>query len=292
MGSGPARTDPPHQTPYSFGVARALRELAARHGVRPRKALGQHFLVDSNLARSIVRWAEVAPGDRVLEVGAGLGSLTVELAATAARVVAVEVDPAATSALRDVTRDHGNIDVVVGDALTLDWDSVLGADDWKMVSNLPYNVAVPLLMDMLKAAPQVRDFTVMVQREVGERLVAGPGDEQYGAVSVRAAYHTERRLIRRVPPSVFWPEPNVDSVIVRLIRRSPPVPTPRDLLFRVVDAGFSQRRKTMRNALVRMGLEASAARAALAECGLGANARAEELDLPAFACLAEAVRGR
>jgi 16S rRNA (adenine1518-N6/adenine1519-N6)-dimethyltransferase len=272
-------------------VAKALRELAARHGVRPRKALGQHFLVDPNLARSIVRWGGVAPGDHVLEVGAGLGSLTVELAATAGRVVAVEVDAAAASALRDVTRDHGNVDVHVGDALTLDWGSVLRGGGWKMVSNLPYYVAVPLLMDMLGAVPEVRDFTVMVQREVGERLVAGPGEEQYGAVSVRAAYYAQRRAIRRVPPSVFWPEPNVDSVIVRLVRRPPPVSTPRDMLFRVVEEGFAQRRKTMRNALVRLGMDASAARAALAGCGLGANVRAEELDLRAFACLADAIRG-
>ena len=268
-----------------------MRELAARHGVRPRKALGQHFLVDPNLARSIVRWAEVAPGNRVLEVGAGLGSLTVELARSAERVVAVEVDEAAASALRDVTRDHANVDVLVGDALALDWPSVLSGNDWKMVSNLPYNVAVPLLMGMLETAPTVRDLTVMVQREVGERLVAGPGEEQYGAVSVRTAYYTDRRAIRRVPPSVFWPEPTVDSVIVRLIRRPPPVPTPRELLFSVVDEGFAQRRKTMRNALVRMGMEPSTARAALAECGVEANARAEELDLPAFACLADAIRG-
>ena len=272
-------------------MARALRELAARHGVRPRKALGQHFLVDPNLARSIVRWAGIGPGDRVLEIGAGLGSLTVELARAADRVLAVEVDPAVASALRDVTRDQGNVDVLERDALALEWRSLLGDGRWKMVSNLPYNVAVPVVMGLLRAAPAVHELTVMVQREVGERLVAGTGDDQYGAVSVRVAYHTEGRMIRRVSPSVFWPEPNVESVIVRLVRRPPPVSTASEELFRVVDEGFAQRRKTMRNALVRLGLDRPAAVGALQACALGPNVRAEELGLPQFACLAEAIRG-
>jgi 16S rRNA (adenine1518-N6/adenine1519-N6)-dimethyltransferase len=272
-------------------VARSLRELAARHGVRPRKSLGQHFLVDPNLARSIVRWAGVGPGDRVLEIGAGLGSLTMELARAAERVVAVEVDPAAVAALRDVTEAAGNVDVVVGDALRLEWGSVLGDHVWKMVSNLPYNVAVPVTMELLEGAPQVTAFTVMVQREVGERLVAAPGDPQYGSVSVRVAYHATAATIRRVPPSVFWPEPNVESVIVRLDRRPPPVPTPRDELFRVVEEGFAQRRKTMRNALIRLGLGRPVAERALAACGLERNVRAERLGLTEFACLAERIRG-
>jgi 16S rRNA (adenine1518-N6/adenine1519-N6)-dimethyltransferase len=272
-------------------VARALRELAARHGVRPRKALGQHFLVDPNLARSIVRWAGVGPGDRVLEIGAGLGSLTVELARLAGRVLAVEVDRAAASALREITRDQGNVDVLESDALALDWPSPLEKGRWKMVSNLPYNVAVPVVMDLLQVAPEVDELTVMVQREVGERLVAAPGDDQYGAVSVRVAYHAEGRRIRRVPPSVFWPEPNVESVIVRLVRRPPPVATAPEELFRVVDQGFAQRRKTMRNALIRLGLDRPAALAALEACGVGPNVRAEELGLAQFACLAEAIRG-
>jgi 16S rRNA (adenine1518-N6/adenine1519-N6)-dimethyltransferase len=259
--------------------------------VRPRKSLGQHFLVDPNLARSIVRWAGIGSSDRVLEIGAGLGSLTVELARTAERVLAIEIDPAAASALRDVTGDLGNVEVTVADAMSLHWPSVLGEGEWKMVSNLPYNVAVPVVLDLLGTAPQIRKFTVMVQREVGERLAAGPGEDQYGAVSVRVAYHAEARTMRRVPPSVFWPEPNVESVVVGLVRRPPPVSTQPERLFRVVAEGFAQRRKTMRNALVRLGLDRPSAEAALAACGLAPNVRAERLGLPEFACVAEAVGG-
>ena len=160
-----------------------------------------------------------------------------------------------------------------------------------MVSNLPYNVAVPVVARLLRSVPPVSDLTVMVQREVGERLSAGPGDDQYGAVSVRVAYHAEARTIRRVPPTVFWPEPNVESVVVRLVRHPPPVATPPKALFRVVDEGFAQRRKTMRNALVRLGLDRDAAERALSGCGLDANVRAEQLGMDQFACLAEAIGG-
>jgi 16S rRNA (adenine1518-N6/adenine1519-N6)-dimethyltransferase len=162
---------------------------------------------------------------------------------------------------------------------------------WKMVSNLPYNVAVPVIAHVLRFVPLVSELTVMVQREVGERLSAGPGQEQYGAVTVRVAYHSDARIVRRVPPTVFWPEPNVESVVVRLIRRPPPVATPQEPLFRVVDEGFAQRRKTMRNALVRLGLDRGAAERALSRCGLDSRVRAEQLGLDRFACLAEALGG-
>ena len=272
-------------------MARAVRELAARHGVRPKKSLGQHFLVDPNLARSIVRWAGVGPGDRILEVGAGLGSLTVALARAGGRVVAVEVDRAAVAALSEVVDGIDGVEVLAGDASRLNWAEVVDDEPWKMVSNLPYNIAVPVVMELLERAPQVRELTVMVQREVGERMVAGPGQDQYGGVSVRVAYHAEGRMIRRVPPSVFWPEPKVESVIVRLVRRPPPVDTSPERLFPVVAEGFAQRRKTMRNALVRLGLERAAAGAVLAGCGLAPNVRAEQLGLREFACLADAIHG-
>jgi 16S rRNA (adenine1518-N6/adenine1519-N6)-dimethyltransferase len=268
---------------------RALKELAARHGVRPAKALGQHFLADPNLGRRIVSLAGVGRGDRVVEVGAGLGSLTVALAEAGAEVLAVEVDRRIVPVLREVVAPFPNVRVEVGDAVRMDWREVLKGGPWKMVSNLPYNVAVPVVLEMLKTAPQVEELTVMVQREVGERLAAGPGDDQYGAVSARVAYHADARVLRRVRPSVFWPEPQVESVLVRMERRSPPVPTPEDELFRVVDEGFAQRRKTMRNALVRLGVPAARAAELLTGCGLDPNVRAEELGLAAFACLAEAL---
>jgi 16S rRNA (adenine1518-N6/adenine1519-N6)-dimethyltransferase len=266
---------------------RALRELAARHGVRPKKSLGQHFLVDPNLARSIVRDAGVRRGDRVLEVGAGLGSLTLALAETGAGVLAIEIDRPTAGALRESVRSHPNVRVLVGDALRVDWSTVLEEGPWKRVSNLPYNVAVPLVLELLRRVPQIGELTVMVQREAGERLAAGPGHEQYGAVSVRVTYHAQARTLRRVPRTVFWPEPNVESVVVRLIRRPPPVSMAADELFGVVDEGFAQRRKTMRNALTRLGLDRRRAERLLGQCGLDANIRAEQLGIEQFACLAE-----
>jgi 16S rRNA (adenine1518-N6/adenine1519-N6)-dimethyltransferase len=205
-------------------------------------------------------------------------------------VLAVELDRAIVPALREVVAGLP-VTIRVADAVRLDWTDVLGGEaPWKMVSNLPYNVAVPLLLKMLEAELPIERYVVMVQREVGERLVANPGEEPYGAPSVAASYRAHRRLLRRVPPTVFWPEPGVESVLLELIPREPPVPTDPGALFRVVDEGFAQRRKTMRNALVRLGLDARTAASALAECGLDAAVRAEELGLGDFACLAGAIR--
>lgn len=228
----------------------------------------------------------------MLEIGAGLGSLTVALAEAGARVTAVEFDRALLPALREVLAPWPSVRVVLADAMHTEWGELLAGDGWKMVSNLPYNIAVPLLVCMLEGAPQVVSFLVMVQREVGERLAARPGEPAYGAASVRVAYHAEARLVRRVSARVFWPEPAVDSVLVRLDRRvRPPVATPPERLFRLVEAGFAQRRKTMRAALRRLGLAPEAAERALASCGLPADVRAERLSLEAFARLADAVAG-
>jgi 16S rRNA (adenine1518-N6/adenine1519-N6)-dimethyltransferase len=224
----------------------------------------------------------------VVEVGAGLGSLTVAVAATAGEVVAVESDPSLVPALREAVDGLG-VRVVLGDALRLDWGEVLPGAPWRMVSNLPYNVAVPVLFRMLDEAPQVTGYLVMVQREVGERLAAAPGSPAYGAASARLAYLAEVRAVRRVAPTVFWPEPKVESVVVRITPREPPVEVGRRELFAVIEAGFAQRRKTMRSALVRLGLSPSRAAAALRDCGLREDERAERLGLDEFACLAEAV---
>jgi len=270
----------------------ALRDLAARHGIRPSKALGQNFLTDPNLARAIVSDAGVRPGDRVVEVGAGLGSLTRALAEAGAEVVAVEADRAIIPALRESVGELPAVRVVHADALRIDWAAALPGGPWRMVSNLPYNVAVPVLFRMLDGAPQVTDYLVMVQREVGQRLAAEPGSEAYGAASARLAYLADVAMVRRVPASVFWPAPSVESVLVRITPRRPPVAAPREALFRVIEAGFAQRRKTMRNALVRLGLGPADAEAALRGCGLDPNVRAEELGLEAFDCLARAAGGR
>ena len=226
----------------------------------------------------------------MLEIGAGLGSLTVALAAVGARVVAVEFDRTLLSALREVVAPWPRVEVLAADAMRLDWASTVRGDGWKMCSNLPYNVAVPLVVGMLEEVPGIRRYLVMVQREVGERLVAHPGDPAYGAVSVRVAYRAEGALARRVPASVFWPRPKVDSVLVRLERLlHPPVATDPERLFRVVDEGFAERRKTMRNALRRLGLSASRATSALERCGLEPDVRAERLSINDFARLTEAI---
>lgn len=230
--------------------------------------------------------AGVRPGDRVLEVGAGLGSLTVALAEAGAEVVAVEVDEALLPPLREVTGGLP-VRVVQADATAVDWGRLLpGGGTWTLVANLPYNVAVPVLLRLLEEEPRVERMLVMVQREVGERLVASPGDEQYGAVSLRVAYRCRGRIVRRVPRTAFWPEPNVESVLVWLERRPPPVEVDERALWEVVREAFAQRRKTVRNALVRLGFDAREAEEALRACGLSPRCRPEELGLEAFACLA------
>ena len=230
----------------------------------------------------------------MVEVGPGLGSLTVALADTGAHVVAVEVDPGLEAALREVTASLDTVRLVVGDALRVDWSELLGRESrpWSMVANLPYNVAVPVLVRALESEPRIERFLVMVQREVGERLAARPGDPEYGAVSVRVAYRADARVVRPVARTVFWPQPNVDSVLVSLDRRPPPVTVDEADLWAVVRTGFGQRRKTLRGALTRLGLDRAQAEAVLAACGVAALARAEELGLEELACVAREWRAR
>jgi 16S rRNA (adenine1518-N6/adenine1519-N6)-dimethyltransferase len=233
--------------------------------------------------------AGVAPGDHVVEVGAGLGSITLPLAATGAEVVAVEFDRALAEALAEVLAPYPNVRQVAGDALKMDWDAVLGEGDWKMVSNLPYNIAVPLLVDMLERVPKVREYVVVIQREVGDRLMASAGDEAYGAVSLRVGYRARTTLVRRIPPEVFWPRPNVESVLVRLAPQAPPVDADPAVLFRVIDEAFGERRKTMTNALRRLGLEPTGATRILRACGVEPDARPEDLALEDFSRIADAL---
>lgn len=256
--------------------------------MRPKKSLGQHFLIEPALARRIVELAGVDRASHVLEVGAGLGSLTVTLAQTGAEVVAVEVDRRLSPALEEVLSPFPRVRLEVVDAMKADWDRILGhPGPWTMVANLPYNVAAPVVLRILEGEPSVDRFLVMLQREVGERLTATPGHPQYGAASVRVAYRAEGRVVRRVPRSVFWPQPNVESVLVSLARRPPPVTVDERALWAVVRASFAQRRKTMRAALIRLGMDAAAAAEALERCSIDGRARPEELGLPEFACLAD-----
>ncbi len=274
-----------------------VQRLLADHGLRPSRALGQNFVVDPNTVRRIVRLAGVTDGAAVVEVGAGLGSLTLALAEAGAQVVAVEVDRGLVPILREVVADR-SVTVVEADALQLDWDELLGPVDraglrgsaggagrWSLVSNLPYNVATPLVVQVLEQAPQVGSLLVMVQREVGERLAARPGQAAYGAVSVVVDYWAEASVVGRVPPTVFVPRPKVESALVRIDRRpSPAVPVTAvtyDRLRQVVRAGFAQRRKMLRRSLA--GVVPAAAFAAT---DIAPEARAEELNVVQWGRLA------
>jgi 16S rRNA (adenine1518-N6/adenine1519-N6)-dimethyltransferase len=269
----------------------AVRALARRHGITPRKSLGQHFLIEPSLARRIVELASVHPGDHVVEVGPGLGSLTVALAEAGASVLAVEVDPKLVPPVEEATaewRDH--VTVLHADAMTIDWSgSLRDGAEWKMVANLPYNVSVPVVMRVLEEEPRISRLLVMVQKEVGERLAASPGEQQFGAVSLRVAYHANARVVRRVAQSVFWPQPNVDSVLVLLERRPPPVDADPERLFELIGVAFGQRRKTMKNALVRFGLSPAAAAEVLSRAGVDASVRPEQLGLFEFAELVKQI---
>lgn len=264
----------------------AVRELLARHGLAPRRDLGQNFVADPNTVRRIAHLAGVGPGVHVVEVGAGLGSLTLALAETGAEVTAVEVDAGLAVVLRDVVADVANVTVVEGDAMRLDWSALLaGHDDWVLVANLPYNVATPLLADLLDDVPAITRMLVMVQREVGERLVAGPRSEAYGAVSVKVAYWARARLAGNVPAAVFLPRPNVESALVEIVRRPPPDVAPGQL-FALVRTAFGQRRKMLRRSLAGVVAPEQFAAAGVAE-----TARPEELDLDAWVRLTKAVHG-
>lgn len=261
--------------------------LLARHGLAPRRARGQNFVVDPNTVRRIARLAGVGPGDRVVEVGAGLGALTLALAETGAHVSAIEVDDGLVRALREVLAGMPGVEILHADAMTLDWSRVAppGAHA-VLVANLPYNVATPLVADLLDSVPGIARMLVMVQREVGERLVAVPGDEAYGAVSVKVAWWAEARLTGDVPRTVFLPEPRVDSVLVEILRREhPPVDADAPRLMALVRAGFAHRRKMLRRALDGL-VDAAAFDAA----GVAPTARAETLGLDEWARLERASR--
>ena len=270
---------------------RQVRELLAEHGLSPSRALGQNFVADPNTVRRIANLAGVGQGDRVVEIGAGLGSLTVALAETGADVTAVELDRHLLPVLRSVVEPLG-VRVVEGDAMSLDWGRVLGGeaagagqDPWSLVANLPYNVATPLVLDLLAHVPEIDRMLVLVQREVAERLAARPGSKAYGIPSVKVAYWADAEVVGRVPPTVFVPQPRVESALVRLRRLAhPPVDADPERLFRLVEAGFGQRRKMLRRSLASL-VEPSA----FERAGVRPEARAEELGLHDWARLADAV---
>ena len=265
---------------------RGAQELLDRHGVRPSRALGQNFVVDPNTVRRVVRLAGVKPGDHVIEVGAGLGSLTLALVDAGAEVIAVELDRHLLPVLDEVLAEaEPRPTVVQADALELDWSSTLaGVDRWHLVANLPYNVATPLVLDLLDRVPSIDRMLVMVQREVGERLAASPRTKAYGIPSVKVAYWAEADVVGRVGPNVFLPKPKVESALVRIVRRPEPATSADpDALFALVRAGFGQRRKMLRGSL--SGLVDAEA---FERAGVSAEARAEELSVADWGRLVEA----
>lgn len=264
------------------GVAE-IRELLARHDVHPSKRLGQHFLADPNIVDRIVRFAEVGAADRIVEIGAGTGTMTRALAATGAHVVSFEVDDSLRPILEE-TLDGAGVDLRFRDAMTADLEAELEGSPWKLVANLPYNVGTPLLLDMLRHVPKVTRFVVMLQREVADRLVAGPGSKQYGVPSVIARLYATIRFGFGVPPQVFVPPPEVASAVVRLDRI--PVDASAAEAERLALAAFGQRRKMLRRSLA--GAVADPARL-LRTAGIAETARAEELAVDDYLRLARAV---
>jgi 16S rRNA (adenine1518-N6/adenine1519-N6)-dimethyltransferase len=276
-----------------LGVA-DIRLLANRIGLRPTKALGQNFVHDANTIRRITRIADLAPGEVVLEVGPGLGSLTLGLLDEGARVVAVEVDPRLAAALPETIRARApglanDLTVIARDARRL--DTRLDPPPTALVANLPYNVAVPVLLHLLELLPSIRHGLVLLQSEVADRLAAPPGSRVYGGPSVKTAWYARAERAGAVPRSVFWPVPNVDSGLVRLVRTEPP-PLPAGVdradVFAVIDAAFAQRRKMLRSALAAWAGSAAAAESVLVRAHVDPRARAETLDVAAFARLASA----
>jgi 16S rRNA (adenine1518-N6/adenine1519-N6)-dimethyltransferase len=221
-------------------------------GLRAKRALGQNFVVDANTVRRIAKLANVDEHPHVLEIGAGLGSLTLALAEIAQSVTAVEVDDALLPLLHENVGHLSNVAVVHADAMRLDWSALLGEySDWALVANLPYNVATPLIADVLDFVPQVSRMLVMVQKEVAERFSASPSTPAYGALSVKVAFHATARIVGLVPASVFLPRPNVESALVEIVRHATPIDPTVDAkqLFSLVKMGFAKRRKMLRGSL-------------------------------------------
>jgi 16S rRNA (adenine1518-N6/adenine1519-N6)-dimethyltransferase len=281
-----------HETsagPRLLGPAE-VRSLAAELGLRPTKQRGQNFVIDPNTVRRIVRASRVTADDVVLEVGPGLGSLTLALLEVVKRVVAIEVDEVLASALPATIAEHapdqeGRFEVVRADALRV--KEVPGEAPTALVANLPYNVSVPVLLHLMALLPSLRHGLVMVQSEVADRLAAPPGSKTYGVPSAKAAWFADVKRAGAIGRNVFWPAPNVDSGLVAWEHRdAPSTSASREQVFAVVDAAFAQRRKTVRSAL-RSVFPVEAVDAALEKAGIEPTVRGEQLDITQFATIAE-----
>jgi len=288
----PAADD--HRPPGELLDPTAVRGLVAGLGLRPTKQRGQNFVTDANTVRRIVTLAEVGPTDVVLEIGPGLGSLTLGLLQRADRVIAIEIDQVLAGALPGTVARYAperadRLAVITADALRVE---ELPVPPTKVVANLPYNVSVPVLLHLLERFADWRHGLVMVQSEVADRLVAGPGSKTYGIPSLKLAWYASARRVGNVAPSVFWPVPNVDSGLVALDRRDPvPTTAPRERVFAVIDAAFAQRRKMLRSALSGLVGSSAAASAVLERAGIDPQVRGEQLGIADFARIAESLAG-
>ena len=268
--------------------AAQIRELAAQLDLKPSKSLGQNFVIDSNVCTKIVRTAGVTSDDIALEIGPGLGSLTLALLDAAQSVIAVEIDPRLAQQLPITVAEHfehpENLRVINKDALAV---NDLPVAPTVLVANLPYNVSVPVLLHLLEKFPTLRTGVVMVQAEVADRLAAKPGGKEYGIPSVKAAWWADVKNVGTVSRSIFWPAPNVDSKLVGFTRREPAgSEESREKVFTIIDAAFAQRRKMLRSALSSLYGSSSAAEAILIKAGIDPTLRGEALQIESFCKIA------
>jgi 16S rRNA (adenine1518-N6/adenine1519-N6)-dimethyltransferase len=274
--------------------AAEIRRLAAELDLRPTKTLGQNFVHDANTVRRIAADAGLSPDDHVLEVGPGLGSLTLALLERAGAVTAIEIDPRLAELLPRTVSQHapdrvGDLTVIGADALAVRGASV--GEPVALVANLPYNVSVPVLLHLLEEVPSLRRVLVLVQAEVADRIAAPPGSRTYGTPSVKAAWYGTARRAGSVGRQVFWPVPNVDSALVALERHDPPAGAERTEVFAVVDAAFAQRRKTLRAALASWAGSPARAEEIVRAAGIDPSLRGEMLDVADYVAIAAAAKG-
>lgn len=269
------------------------KEFFSGEKAYPRKSLGQNFITDRRVIDRIIETASLSAEDEVLEIGPGMGALTLALAERAGRVVAIEKDERVISRLRELLDGHPNVELIQGDCLKIDYRDFYRGNKIKVVSNLPYSISTPVLVRLLKNRDIFSSLILMLQLEVGERISAGPGGKQYGSISVLIQTYMDVKIEFRVPPAAFWPKPKVDSAVLKFV----PLPQPRvpvsdeELYEKVLRAAFSSRRKMLGNSL-RSILPKDAAESALASCGIDRRRRAETLTIQEFGLLADEVARR
>ena len=281
----------------------AIRSIMQRHGISCRKSLGQNFLIDNNISDKIITAAELTAADLVVEIGPGLGALTARIAGAAGKVIAVEVDRGLLAVLSEALAGIQNVELILGDALKVDFDRLVeektggeygrASKKYKLVANLPYYITSPVLMRLLLGRFNISVVVVMVQAEVAERLAASPGSKAYGSLSLAVQYFTRPEMLFRVPRTVFYPQPGVDSAVVRLSVRTEPAVAVRDedMFFNIVRSAFGKRRKTLLNSLAGsgLGIDRETCLRALQNAGIDPGRRGETLSIAEFALLTDSV---